>query len=190
MTYPHWSLFEVIDEDLLRFSRQVEFAEANFTTYSVTFLRLYLSICSEIDVIGKLLCHRIGITLPDRPNMDDYRQNLKAQYPYLWTLKITIRPMSYEVVPWQEWENNKNPDWWQKHQLVKHQRHQYFGDANLGNVLRAASGLLVFLVYWQKPELWASQITPALHVFDIEGIGRVGGFIPDYELKDFGKRGT
>jgi hypothetical protein len=60
---------------------------------------------------------------------------------------------------------------------VKHQRHQYFGDANLGNVLRAASGLLVFLVYWQKPELWALQITPALHVFDIEEIGRVGGFI-------------
>jgi hypothetical protein len=48
----------------------------------------------------------------------------------------------------------------------------------------------VFLVYWYKPDLWALKITPALHVFDIEGIGRVGGFVPDYRLKDFGNRGT
>ncbi len=37
--YPHWSLFEVIDEDLLAFSRQVEFAEDNFATYSIALLR-------------------------------------------------------------------------------------------------------------------------------------------------------
>ena len=59
MPYPHWTLFQVIDEDLYAFSRHVEFAEANFGTYSVDLLRLYLSICSEVDVIGKLLCQRI-----------------------------------------------------------------------------------------------------------------------------------
>ena len=51
MSYPHWSLFEVIDEDLRAFSRQVEFAEANFSTYSVTLLRLYLSICSRYQTL-------------------------------------------------------------------------------------------------------------------------------------------
>jgi hypothetical protein len=190
-THPeHWTLFEVIDEDLQAFSRQVEFAPANFPTYSVTLLRLYLSIGSEIDVVAKLLCQRVGAALPDRPNIDHYRQALKAQYPNLSTLKITVRPMAYEILPWQAWEQDRNPDWWQKHQLVKHQRHQNFSDANLGNVLHAAAGLLVFLIYWHKPDLWALKIMPALHVFDIEGIPRVGGFIGDYQLKDFGNRGT
>ncbi len=190
MTYPHWTLFEVIDEDLRAFSRQVEFASANFPTYSVALLRLYLSICSEVDVVAKLLCQRIGAALPGRPNMDHYRQALKAQYPNLSTLKITVRPMAYEIFPWLAWEQDKNPDWWQKHQFVKHHRDQNFAAANLENVLHAAAGLLVFLVYWHKPELWALKITPALHVFDIEGIGRIGGFVPDYQLKDFGNRGT
>jgi hypothetical protein len=57
MSYPHWSLFEVIDEELHSFSRHVEFAEGNLATYGVTLLRLYLSIGSETDVVAKLLCH-------------------------------------------------------------------------------------------------------------------------------------
>jgi hypothetical protein len=109
MAHPHWSLFEVIDEDLHSFSRQVEFAQANFPTYSVTLLRLYLSICSEIDVIGKLLCQRIGATLPNKPNMDDYRQNLHSKYPHLWELKIKIRPMAFAIWPWDSGAKIKIP---------------------------------------------------------------------------------
>jgi len=190
VSYPHWSLFEVIDEELHSFSRHVEFDKANFATYSVTLLRLYLSICSEADVVAKLLCLRVGATLPDRPNMDHYRKFLSPKYPNLSTVRVTIRPMAYEITPWQTWQENKNPDWWDKHQLVKHQRHQFFSDANLRNVLQAAAGLLVFLVYSHQPELWTLKITPVLEVFDIEGIGRVVGFIADYQLKDFGNRET
>lgn len=144
MTYPHWTLFRVIDEDLREFSRQVEFVPANFSTYSVTLLRLYLSICSEIDVVAKPLCQRVDARLPDRPNMDHYRQALKAQYPNLSAVRITIRPMALALLPWQAWEEDMNPDWWQKHQLVKHQRDQHFAAANLGNVLHAAAGCSFF----------------------------------------------
>ena len=66
MAHPHWSLFKVIDEDLQAFSREVEFADANFSTYSVTLLRLYLSICSEVDVIAKLLCQREQLSFTKR----------------------------------------------------------------------------------------------------------------------------
>jgi len=184
---PTLVLFEIIDEDLHAFSRQVEFADANFSTYSVTLLRLYLFICSEIDVVAKLLCQRIGTTFANRPNMDDYRQSLKAQYPNLSGLKITIRPMALAIFPWQAWDQNKNPDWWQKHQGVKHQRDQHFADANLENVPHAAAGLLVFLVYWHKPELWTHKVNPTFQIFEIEGVGRGIDLVPTYELKDFGK---
>jgi hypothetical protein len=42
----------------MNFSRHVEFAEANCQTYSIDLLRSYLSICSEIDVVAKMLCER------------------------------------------------------------------------------------------------------------------------------------
>lgn len=190
MANPHWSLFEVIDEDLQAFSREVEFADANFSTYSVTLLRLYLSICSEVDVIAKLLCQRIGATLSNRPDMNEYRQNLKPKFPNLSGVKITIRPMAHPILPWDAWNQNQNPDWWRKHQLVKHQRDQYFSDANLKNVLYSAAGLLVFLTYWHQPELWKLELNPSFHVFEIEGIPGSINWVPNYELKDFGKRPT
>jgi hypothetical protein len=61
MANPHWSLFEVIDEDLHAFSREVEFAAANLSTYSVTLVRLYLSICSEVDVIAGLKSNMLTV---------------------------------------------------------------------------------------------------------------------------------
>jgi hypothetical protein len=111
MAYPHWSLFQVIDEDLNAFSRHVEFAEPNYSTYSVDLARLYLSICSEIDVIGKLLRQRIGAALRAKPEMNDYRQNLKPKYPNLSEPKITIRPLTLSIVPWQAWNQDENPEW-------------------------------------------------------------------------------
>ena len=74
MPYPHWTSFEVINEDFHEFSRHVEFAEANFQTYSIDLLRLYLSICSEIDVVAKMLCERERLK---RPNMDHRRSALR-----------------------------------------------------------------------------------------------------------------
>ena len=104
MPYPHWTLFEVIDEDFHEFSRHVEFAEANFQTYSIDLLRLYLSICSAIDVVAKMLCERKRLKLPKRPNMDDYRSALRQKYRNLPALKIMIK--SREVVPFEAWTHD------------------------------------------------------------------------------------
>ena len=38
--------------------------------------------------------------------------------------------MARPVLPWDTWNQNQNPDWWRKYQLVKHHRDQYFADAN------------------------------------------------------------
>jgi hypothetical protein len=59
MPHTHWSFFELIDDDLHSLGRYVEFATDNYGTYSAHLTRLYLQICSEVDVIAKLLCKRI-----------------------------------------------------------------------------------------------------------------------------------
>jgi hypothetical protein len=131
---------------------------------------------------------RLGATLPKDPNMDHYRQNLHPAYPHLWELKITVRPMALAIVPWQDWNQNQNPDWWRAHQKVKHHRDQHLPGANLENVLHSAAGLLVFLTYWYQPELYKPEIAPGFHVFQIEGILGAMNWVGHYELKDFGPR--
>jgi hypothetical protein len=164
-------MFEVIDEDLHEFSRHVEFVEKpNFATYSVTLVRLYLSICSEVDVVAKLLCQRDGVD-PKASDMDEYRESLKPKYPNLATLSIFLKPMPEKekgLTPWHSWNNTPpaNPTWWTKHNKVKHERNAHFAEANLGNVLNAAAGLFVLLIYLHKEELSVKgYLQPKFRIF-------------------------
>jgi hypothetical protein len=106
MAHLHWSFFEMIDEDLHSLSRKVEFAEANFPTYSVYVAGLYVSICSEIDVVAKLLCKRIK---PDTnaDNIRAHRQIIPAHYDFLPKLKITILPIPLDWMPWEIWQDTR-----------------------------------------------------------------------------------
>jgi hypothetical protein len=167
MAHLHWSFFEMIDEELHSLSRKVEFAEANFPTYSVYLAGLYVSICSEIDVVAKLLCKRINSdTKAD--NIQAYRQIIPTHYDFLPKLTITILPIPLDLMPWEIWQDmdsRKNPDWWESHQQVKHRRDEYFKEANLGNVLKSAAGLLVLLVYWDYLALARYELIARFHVF-------------------------
>jgi|SRR5271166_2173709 len=169
MAHLHWSFFEMIDEELHTFSRYVDFSEANFPTYSVYLARLYVSICSEIDVVAKLLCKRIK---PDEDpgNIRDYRRIIPAHRSFLPKLEITILPIPLVLTPWQNWQEtqgNASPDWWESHQNVKHHRDEFFKEANLGNVLKSAAGLLVLLTYWNVDEIRHCELSPDFRVFEI-----------------------
>lgn len=185
----HWTFFETVDEDLLTFSRQVEFAEDNFSTYSVYLARLYLTICSEIDVVAKLLCGRIAPSTK-ADDINQYREIIVPGYPHFSHLMVSIRPMSLEILPWLEWqtlEGQKNPPWWSFHNKVKHQRDQYFSSANLGNVLRSAAALLVLLVYYYQPDLYEHRLRPNFRIFEIDrNIASTMSWGFSYKLPDFG----
>src|SRR5258708_39157481 len=120
-----------------------------------------------------MLCQRIGAKLPKQPNMGYYRRNLKTKYPNLSGVKITIRHMALSILPWEAWDQDKNPDWWEKHQDVKHRRDQHFADANLENELHAAAGMVRFLVYLHQPGPLALEINPSPEVFYNGGIKRI-----------------
>ena len=52
--------------------------------------------------------------------------------------------------PWINWSENKNPNWWKSYNNVKHQRNDYFNEANLQNTLNAFGALLLTVVYYYK----------------------------------------
>lgn len=189
MRYPHWQFFELLDDELHALSHFVDFNPDNYSTFSVELARLYLSICSEIDVVSKLLCARIAPAEAPK-NINEYRVLITKQFPNFCSLRITMPSHDLEFQPWSAWESGRNPKWWGSYNDVKHERNKYYRDANLGNVLESAAGLLVMLVYLHQPELY-SRTQPFQPNFKTMRIERKCAFVVmftgfQYNLLDFG----
>jgi hypothetical protein len=65
---------------------------------------------------------------------------------------IDVPQYELSLTPWNEWLQDKNPDWWRAYNDVKHKRHDYFADANLKNTLNAVAGLFVVVWYLHHEE--------------------------------------
>ena len=163
----YWTFFETIDEDLYAYSRYLEFHEKNFSAFSINLARLYLSICSEVDVLAKMICRR-DVPSSDPWNIGDYRQIIIKRYPlfpYFW---VNIKQVC-TIQPWEEWitTTDKNPGWWGDHNDVKHHRNEFFYKANLQNVLGSAAGLLVMLVYWYGDQIQGRHLIPRFKTLEL-----------------------
>jgi hypothetical protein len=189
MRYPHWQFFESIDDELLSLSRIIEFAPENFSTFSVHLARLYLSLGSEIDVVAKLLCNKIAPT--EKPeSIKAYCPLITNRYSHFTQLRIELPAHGLDFQPWASWSQALSPRWWTDYNKVKHERNRHFSQANVGNVLEAAAGLIVLLVYYHQEELYSNtaSIQPDFKIMRIDrkhaSIMRWGF---DYSLPDFGK---
>jgi hypothetical protein len=165
----HWVFFETIDEDLHAYSRYLEFHDKNFGAFSINLARLYLSICSEVDVMAKMICERMG-QLPKKGNPDikTYRQIITKRWPQFGSIQVRIRPMQMIIRPWEEWVDTKdlNPQWWKHYNNVKHHRDKCFFQANLLNVLYSAAGLYVMLILWYSPVIQRLRLHEKLKIFE------------------------
>jgi hypothetical protein len=154
MKYLHWDYFLSLDSDLNEVSKFIEIHCDNFETYSIQLTRLYLSACSEIDVIAKLFCDVVNpgqlqkITGKRRPNMDNYRQVIIGSCPKIYKMTIDLPKYGCSVEPWRDYINDKNPSWWSDYNKVKHNRDKFFYKANLINTINALAGLFVLTVYY------------------------------------------
>ena len=157
MTFPHWDYFLAIDRDLDVLSRYIDFVDANMAVYSTELTKLYLSVCSEIDVVARQLTKKIDQTAKTR-SIDDYRRRISPRYPYFLRFPVAVRRYGSSLVPWESWSADKNPSWWQSYNKVKHHRHQFFHEANLRNVLNAACGLFVLVFYFYQEAFYSGSI--------------------------------
>ena len=186
MNYPHWEYFLALDADLEQAARFVALESANFSSYSIEFVRLYLSACSEIDVVAKALCAQIALQ-ESRRNINDYRTVITKEYPKFPTVKVAIPRYGLEFQPWVDWQSGANPAWWQSYNNVKHKRTKHFTEANLKNLLDALAGLFLLLLYYYQPALYDHALLPWPNLFHLHADHyspfRVVG---NYKLPDFG----
>lgn len=155
----------------------------NVHSIAIEFAKLLLSICSEIDVICKLICHEID---PHKKvkNIDQFRSIIKNKFPKFHSTTIHVPIMDISLKPWDSWSFNENPKWWKAYNGVKHKRNMYYHNANLKNTLDALSGLLAVVFYYYKM-ISVNPMGDIPILLDMEGLpGRVyiGGMpkLPDF----------
>jgi len=147
----YWNYFLALENDLEQIARYIEFAEKNFKTYSIELAHLLLTASSEVDVVAKALCKKINPNAPTK-DINDYKKTIKKQLPDMIKEEVFIKGYGPKLRPWENWEGNNNPVWWQSYNDVKHNRSSCFEEANLKNVLDAMAGLLVIVFYFYKQE--------------------------------------
>ncbi len=127
-------------------SRYVEFAEPNFSVYSIELAHLLFSSASEVDVVAKLLCQRVSPVAP-RANINDYKAVLVPAIPDLPDTEVVVLRYGLTFKPWANWTAH-NPDWWCSYNDVKHERDTNFHQATLKNSLNALGALLIFIYHY------------------------------------------
>lgn len=141
------SYYQSFEKDIDRLSKYIDISEDNFSVYSVELTKLYLSICSEVDVALKQLCSIVSTKSPQ--SMKGYIEVIRQELPHLIEAKVSFVGYRVSLSPWEELNANENVAWWSQHNHVKHRRMEKdnYKKANLGNVLSAFSALYTINVY-------------------------------------------
>lgn len=143
----YWQYYLSFEEDIDRLFRYIEPSEHNFPVYSVELTRLYLAICSEIDVLLKAYCKLINASSnPSR--IDEYAKVVLSSNKGLCSETVKFQRIGLLMTPFSDWEPGSAPVWWKKHNGVKHNRGVNFKDANLGNVLDSLAALYLLNLYY------------------------------------------
>ena len=160
----HWSYFLALEADVEKLSRYVEFTNDNFSTYSIEKAHILLAASSEVDVVAKQLCKVLD---PDSTasNINEYKGLLRRLLPELETSRVTLPRYGLVLSPWSNWQENNNPNWWRSHNNVKHERDQYFSEANLKNVLNSMAGLFLLVLHYYKHTIEGRRMEPPPNIF-------------------------
>lgn len=142
----YWNYYQELENEFLQVRKYVEFSEANFNTYSIELLKLYQAVCSEIDVVGKILATELNSNFKVNDKSNIYKwwfeiqdqctlaeKNCKfIEYEVTLLDMICIKPWdSFKVEKYYDKNNNiryrcveknKTPIWWSDYNKVKHQR--------------------------------------------------------------------
>lgn len=175
----HWQYFLYLEDDIHRLSRWIEVCDENCAVHSIELARLLMTAAAEVDVISRSLCKALDPTA-NANSINAYQRILLSAFPKIIDTKVSMPRYGMGFQPWASWGLRPDcpPDWWTGYNKVKHFRRHNVQKANLGNVLKAISGLLVLLIlhYIKKNR---SHVFPAPSIFipDTFAVRQSGGLL-------------
>lgn len=185
------SHYLLLEKDFQATAEYVTISEDNYDTYSVAFLKLLLTIGSEIDVMLEFLSKLYD---PDTKETGfGCSKTILKNEPDIKSLELQLRSEGLSIMPW---DCNNIPDWWTLYNEIKHHRYEaatqfdptrkYYQYANLRNVVTSLAALLSLELYAYRiiaiqdnEELFVPTIRSIFTVKNSywEGIGFGGGNI-------------
>jgi hypothetical protein len=142
-----WSYYLNLEERFINTIKYVEVAKNNYSTYSIEYTSLLLSICSEIDVIFKKIC---GFNQKKYKCINDYFSIVSSKFPDIVQEKVIYSFSSINLMPFNGWNAFQSPIWWTNYNKLKHGRLNNFTLGNLKNVLNALAALYTLERYQLK----------------------------------------
>ena len=149
----YWKYYLTLEEEFIELEKIIPIDSVNENTFSLKYLELLFSICSEIDVVFKqLLLFKEYDGNPKDWDMPDYMKFIKGNCNG-FTQEKAIYNNRIETSPYFEWSENKNLTWWIKYNLGKHHRTdkkeglENYKRVNQKTVLSSLSGLYQLELY-------------------------------------------
>ena len=152
----YWNYYIQIEKDFFDTVPYCNIAESNNNSFSIKYLQLHLSICSEIDTICKSLCKRIKSSLNlSECGISEYIKILSSSYGTFSKETVNLSGYKYRIVqPWKGIDKEHIPNWWNVYNDIKHHRDtiknnkNIYEYANQKNVIEALCALYVLIQYW------------------------------------------
>ena len=164
----YWNYYIELEQQLWETRRYVDFSKKNNRTFSIEYLKLLQAICSEIDVIAKVIATYVDPMFKGN-TINHWGYALQKIFPDIQKSTVVFND-DYDVQPWKNWcyvsvehekdgkknvtiklaDKAKNPQWWTSYNKSKHERTSKYNDcstnyerANLKHVIEALSALYI-----------------------------------------------
>ena len=171
----YWNYYLDLESQFEKSRRYIDFDASNYSTYSVEYVQLLQAICSEIDVVGKVIAqyNNKDFIVKDA-NITKWGFEVQKCFEGL-DLKTIYFDNAKEIVPFRKWkykngttkekpivlfdDTYKTPQWWLDYNAVKHARTSVdekaqiknYKKANLKNVIYALGALYILnMILLQK----------------------------------------
>lgn len=169
MKNPHWLYFIALEKELIESIPYVEIGDGNEKAFSTEYGKILFAACSEIDVLGKLICKRV-ISSSKADNIDEYSDEILVVYSKICSVEISVPRYEILLKPWNGWSRGNSPAWWTAYNKVKHERNMHYKKGNQENAIASLAGLFVLLMYYYYTEIRTGNFYPAPELFNYDGM--------------------
>lgn len=143
----YWDYYLMLEQKVMALKNYIEFEEENFECYSNEITSLILNICSELDIVFKLVTNSSKSSIEDYKTIilnDDFYSNMLNEQITLLTCRDIL------ILPFSSICNNESPSWWKDYNSIKHNRvnNSNYKKSNMKNLLNSLGGLYILEIYY------------------------------------------
>jgi hypothetical protein len=166
-----WNYFLRLEDEFIDIEKIIPIDDINNNVFSMSYMKLLFSICSEIDVVFKeYIEYNIWYSFSNTDgNFRKYRDIINRQIPE-FSNEVIIFSKTKELRPFGDWTNNKKSIWWENYNSIKHNRSlinegsENYKKANQENILNAFGALYQVEMYFYKSIVDKNSYTEKLRM--------------------------